>query len=164
MTSGSLDFGASREEPEKAQTVVQRVTVQFHPNWPHNEGQVIESMAVDGVYRSQFETGISNGGLTAINRGDRWRWESRLFEGRYDQAPMSARPVYGAWNRRCDPYGGAIRFGSSYLRLRPEVTQRYNLLLPGLRAGARRRGRTSAAAAPVSACRRVRIRRSRRVH
>lgn len=107
-----------------------RVTVQFHPDWPHEGGLVIESMARDGVYRSQFETGTSNGGLTAFAGGDRWRWESRLFEGRYDDAPTSTRPVYGAWDRRRDPYGGAIRFGSSYLRLRPEVTDRCTFCFP----------------------------------
>ena len=81
------------------------VTLQFHPDWPHNDVLVIESMARDGVYRSQFETGISNGGLTAFFGGDRWRWESRLFDGCYDEAPTSSRPVYGAWNSRRDPYG-----------------------------------------------------------
>src|SRR6187402_2202415 len=94
-----------------------QVTVQFHPDWPFRDGMVLESMARDGVYRSQFETGTSNGGLTAHEGGDRWRWESRLFEGRYDAADPTTRPVYGAWNRRDDPYGGAIRFGSAHLRL-----------------------------------------------
>jgi len=107
-----------------------RVTVQFHPNWPHNGRLVIESMAADRIYRSQFETGISNGGLTAFDGGDLWRWESRLFDGRYDDAPASGRPVYGAWNRRRDPYGGAIRFGSAYLRLRPEATERSTFCFP----------------------------------
>lgn len=37
---------------------------------------------------------------------------------------------YGAWNRRGDPYGGAIRFGSAYLRLRPEVTARSTFCFP----------------------------------
>lgn len=111
-------------------TDAQRVTLQFHPNWPYKGDLVIASMARDGVYRSQFETGISNGGLTAFIGGDRWRWESRLFEGRYDDAPTATRPVYGAWNRRCDPYGAAIRFGSSYLRLRPEVTDRCTFCFP----------------------------------
>ncbi|WP_121257133.1 DUF3626 domain-containing protein [Nocardioides ferulae] len=106
------------------------VTLQFHPDWPHEDGLVIESMARDGRYRSQFETGISNGGLTAHPGGDRWRWESRLFGGRYDNAPPDDRPVYGAWNRRCDPYGGAIRFGSAYLRLRPEVAERSTFCFP----------------------------------
>ena len=46
-------------------------------------------IARDGVYRSQFETGTSNGGLTAHPGGDRWRWESRLFAGRYDAAPAA---------------------------------------------------------------------------
>lgn len=106
------------------------MTIQFHPNWPHDGGTVIESMARDGVYRSQFETGISNGGLTAHPGGDRWSWQSRLFEGRYDDSPASERPVYGAWNRNGDPYGGAIRFGSAHLRLRPEVTARTTFCFP----------------------------------
>ena len=106
------------------------VTLQFHPDWPHAERMVIESMAADGTYRSQFATGISNGGLTAYPGGDRWRWESRLFGGRYDDADPEERPVYGAWNRRNDPYGGAIRFGSSYVQLRRHVLQRATFCFP----------------------------------
>ncbi|WP_350276165.1 DUF3626 domain-containing protein [Kribbella sp. HUAS MG21] len=106
------------------------LTVQFHPNWPHDGQLVIESMAADGFYRSQFATGISNGGLTAQPGGDRWRWESRLFAGRYDDQPGTARPAYGAWNRRADIYGGAIRFGSSYLRLKPDLADRATFCFP----------------------------------
>lgn len=109
---------------------VEAVTLQFHPDWPHGAGKVIESMAADRHYRSQFATGISNGGLTAFRGGDRWRWESRLFSGKYDDGPASARPVYGAWNRRADPFGGAIRFGSSYVRLRPEAVSRSTFCFP----------------------------------
>ena len=114
----------------RAAARVEAVTLQFHPDWPHNGRKVIASLAEDGVYRSQFTTGISNGGLTAFPGGDRWRWESRLFDGRYDHGPASARPVYGAWNRGGDPYGGAIRFGSSYLRMRPEVLDRSTFCFP----------------------------------
>ncbi|GAA1597204.1 MULTISPECIES: DUF3626 domain-containing protein [Kribbella] len=106
------------------------LAVQFHPNWPHGSGTVVESMVGDGFYRSQFATGISNGGLTAFPGGDRWRWESRLFAGRYDDEPGAARPVYGVWNRRNDVYGGAIRFGSSYLRLKPELIERATFCFP----------------------------------
>ncbi|WP_202887251.1 DUF3626 domain-containing protein [Kribbella solani] len=42
------------------------ITLHFHPNWPHKGETVIDSMATDGFYRSQFTTGISNGGLTAF--------------------------------------------------------------------------------------------------
>jgi hypothetical protein len=107
-----------------------RITLQFHPNWPYDGGMVIDAIAASGVYRSQFETGISNGGRTAFVGGARWHWESRLFDGRYDDADASARPVYGAWNRRNDLYGGAIRFGSSYVRLRPEVSDRATFCFP----------------------------------
>ncbi|WP_405058690.1 DUF3626 domain-containing protein [Kribbella sp. NBC_01505] len=106
------------------------ITLQFHPDWPYQTGTVIDSMVADGIYRSQFSTGSSNGGLTAHAGGDRWRWESRLFAGRYDDAPASERPVYGAWNRRGDLHGGAVRFGSSYVRLRPEVVDRATFCFP----------------------------------
>lgn len=106
------------------------MTLQFHPDRPHGDGRVIDSMVADGRYRSQFATGISNGGMTAHPGGDRWRWESRLFEGRYDDRPADERPVYGAWNRRGDPYGGSIRFGSCYLRLRPEALDRATFCFP----------------------------------
>ncbi|WP_328999762.1 DUF3626 domain-containing protein [Kribbella sp. NBC_00709] len=106
------------------------ITLQFHPNWPHQGQLVVESMAADGFYRSQFATGISNGGLTAFPGGDRWRWESRLFSRRYDEQPEATRPVYGVWNRRSDPYGGGIRFGSSYFRLKPEAVDRSTFCFP----------------------------------
>ena len=107
-----------------------RVTLQFHPDWPFRGRTVIESMADDGGYRSQFETGSSNGGLTALPGGDRWRWESRMFGGRYDSGPASARPVYGALDHRRSPYGGSVRFGSGHLRLRAAVTARCTFSFP----------------------------------
>lgn len=106
------------------------VTVQFHPNWPYQSGLVIESMARDGRYRSQFETGISNGGLSAYPTGERWRRESHLFGGMYDFRSPSVRPVYGAWNRNNDAYGGSPRFGSAYLRLRSHVLERTSFCFP----------------------------------
>ncbi len=107
-----------------------RLTLQFHPDWPHAERRVVESMAADGRYRSQFATGTSNGGLTAHPGGDRWRWESRLFAGRYDDVSAEERPLYGAWNRHGDPYGGSVRFGSAYLLLRPAIVERATFCFP----------------------------------
>lgn len=105
------------------------VALHFHPDWPFQEQLVIEAMADAGRYRSQFETGTSNGGLTARPGGDRWRWESRLFDGRYDGRAAADRPLYGAL-RLDDSYGPASRFGSAHLRLRPEVTARATFCYP----------------------------------
>ncbi len=41
-----------------------RVTLHFHPDRLVSGVPILDSMAHDGVYRSQFETGTSNGGLT----------------------------------------------------------------------------------------------------
>jgi Protein of unknown function (DUF3626) len=77
-----------------------RVTLHFHPDRLVAGLPILEVMARDGRYRSQFETGTSNGGLTAHRGGDRWRWESRVFAGAYDEALASERPKYGSLNFR----------------------------------------------------------------
>lgn len=107
-----------------------RVTLHFHPDRLVGERLVVEALADDGRYRSQFETGTSNGGLTAHHGGYRWRWESRMFAGAYDDAPAAERPVYGSLNHRRRPEGGSLRFGSSHLRLRPEALQRSTFCFP----------------------------------
>ncbi|MFF1869392.1 DUF3626 domain-containing protein [Streptomyces sp. CB03911] len=104
-----------------------RVTLNFHPDRldagrPGPDGlrpgrSVLDRLAEDGVYHSQFVTGTSNGGLTAHPGGDRRRWESRIFGGAYDHSPAHERPVYGALNFRRKPVGAAPRFGSCHLRL-----------------------------------------------
>ncbi|KOV90156.1 hypothetical protein ADL03_00360 [Nocardia sp. NRRL S-836] len=102
-----------------------RVTLNFHPG-----RGVLASLARDGVYRSQFETGTSNGGLTAHPGGARWGWESRLFGGAYDHVPPADRPKYGALNHRRSEFGGAPRFGSAHLRLREDVLDRSTFCYP----------------------------------
>ena len=107
-----------------------RVTVHFHPDRLVGDRLLLEHLATDGVYRSQFETGTSNGGLTAHPGGDRWRWESRLFGGAYDTASVSARPTYGSLDHRSRPAGGSVRFGSAHLRLAPSVLERTTFCYP----------------------------------
>lgn len=103
-----------------------RVTLNFHPD----RDSIVDAMAAQGVYCSQFVTGTSNGGLTAYPGGDRWRWESRIFGGAYDDAPHEARPVYGALNFRLKVFGGAPRFGSAHLRLNAETLARTTFCYP----------------------------------
>lgn len=110
--------------------MTQRIVLHFHPGWGFGGGSVLEAIATSGEYRSQWQTGTSNGGLTAYPGGERWRWESRIFEGKYDDALAAARPVYGAWNRHDDLYGASPRFGSAYLRLRPETIERATFCWP----------------------------------
>lgn len=107
-----------------------RVTVHFHPDRLVGDHLLLEHLATDGVYRSQFETDSSNGGLTAHPGGDRWRWESRLFGGAYDTAPARARPTYGSLNHRRRLAGGSVRFGSAHLRLSPSVLERTTFCYP----------------------------------
>lgn len=107
-----------------------RVTLHFHPDRVFAGQQLIEHLAGDGVYRSQFETFTSNGGLTAHPGGDRWLWEHRIFGAAYDQAPVGARPKYGSLNHRRRSAGGSIRFGSAHLRLHEHTLHRSTFCYP----------------------------------
>ncbi|MFD3552034.1 DUF3626 domain-containing protein [Streptomyces goshikiensis] len=107
-----------------------RVTLNFHPDRETDGRPVLETLADDGVYRSQFVTGTSNGGLTAYPGGDRWRWESRIFNAAYDEAPAHERPAYGALNFRHKPVGAAPRFGSAHFRLTARTLTRTTFCYP----------------------------------
>ncbi|RQW82295.1 DUF3626 domain-containing protein [Micromonospora globispora] len=104
-----------------------RLTLNFHPDRLLRAGRTVATaFAEEGVYRSQFETGISSGGLTAFPGGDRDRWEESLFGGAYQRAGVSPadRPKYGGLNLLDHPDGACPRFGSCHLRLRPELLGR----------------------------------------
>ncbi|MYS18875.1 Protein of unknown function [Streptomyces sp. DvalAA-14] len=107
-----------------------RVTLNFHPDRTAGGRTVLSGLADDGRYRSQFVTGTSNGGLTAHPGGDRWRWESRMFGGAYDEAPADERPVYGALDFRRQPVGAAPRFGSAHFRLAAGTLARATFCYP----------------------------------
>ena len=110
-----------------------RVTLNFHPDADVSGTMVVELLARDGLYRSQFETGTSNGGMTAHRGGARWDWESRIFGGAYDDCEgsnLSMRPKYGALNYGADPVGGSRRFGSCHLRLHQAVMTRTTFCYP----------------------------------
>ena len=102
---------------------VGRVVLNFKPDRIAADGRmVVEGLLGDGVYRSQLETGISNGGLGAI----RERFEERLFAGVYSRTGVSAaeRPRYGGLDLVGHPDGPCPRFGSCQLRLRQAVLDR----------------------------------------
>lgn len=111
-----------------------RVALAFHPERTSRSGvRVAHGLLADGVYRSQFETGLSSGSVTAYAGGERDEWERRLFAGAY-HTPGAAprdRPKYGALLLVAHPDGPAPRFGSCHLVLRPEVTARCTFTLLG---------------------------------
>ncbi|MCC2956315.1 DUF3626 domain-containing protein [Massilia sp. IC2-477] len=107
-----------------------RITLNFHPDRLHGGIPILQVLATEGLYRSQFETGTSNGGLTAHVGGDRWRWESRMFGGAYDEALPDRRPKYGALNHLGRATGASPRFGSAHFRLRPELAERASFCYP----------------------------------
>ncbi|WUD71110.1 DUF3626 domain-containing protein [Streptomyces sp. NBC_00510] len=107
-----------------------RVTLNFHPDRVARGKPVLQALSEGGVYHSQFVTGTSNGGMTAWPGGDRWRWESRIFNGAYDAAPPAERPVYGALNFRRKTVGAAPRFGSAHFRLSAGTVARTTFCYP----------------------------------
>jgi hypothetical protein len=106
------------------------VTLNFHPDRLWHGVPILLALARDGIYRSQFETGTSNGGLTAHEGGDRWRWESAMFGGAYDGAAPHERPKYGALDLAGRSTGAAPRFGSAHLRLKSHVAARCTFCYP----------------------------------
>lgn len=102
-----------------------RVVVNFHRDRIASDGRtVLGALSEDGLYRNQFETGISNGGLGAV----RERFEEQLFAGTYAQAGVLAveRPKYGGLDLVGHLDGPCPRFGSCHLRLRREVLFRFS--------------------------------------
>jgi hypothetical protein len=117
---GSLFESTARTLREEA-----RVELNFHPDRKAASGLIVAaSLLAEGVYRSQFETQISNGSCTAQPGGYRYDWESRMFGCAYDRSTHKERPKYGALNLFNQAGGAAPRFGSCYLCLRPAVSQR----------------------------------------
>ena len=80
----AVEYVAARAEGPPLPTGLE-VTIHFHPERLVGSVPLLRHWLTDGVYRSQFETGTGNGGLTAHSGGDRWHWEHRMFGGVYDE-------------------------------------------------------------------------------
>ena len=120
----------SEEEYAKAMSNLQeksRIAVHFHPDrLDNNLDSVIENLLIEGRYKSQFETLISNGGVSAKPGGDRDIWEQKLFNEAYtfEKSEAKDRPKYGALKLFPHADGPAPRFGACYFVLKPNVTKR----------------------------------------
>ena len=104
-----------------------KVGIHFHPDRPDQTFKTtIENLFDQGIYKNQFETFTSSGGLSAYKGGDRNKWEKILFGGSYNKFFIkdSERPKYGAIDLFHNPDGPSPRFGSCYFLLKPEVSKR----------------------------------------
>jgi hypothetical protein len=111
-----------------------RVVVHFHPDrLGPKSTTVAEALLDEGVYRNQFETGLSSGGLSAFRGGARDTWENALFGGAYhtDGVAVSDRPKYGALELVRYPDGPIPRFGSCYFVLRGDASMRTSFTFMG---------------------------------
>ncbi|UNK20749.1 DUF3626 domain-containing protein [Paenibacillus sp. N3/727] len=104
-----------------------RIALHFHPDrLDPAKKSVAEALLEQGVYKSQFETLLSNGSVSAYPGGERDLWEKDLFGGAYQKegSTNSQRPKYGALDLMLHPDGPAPRFGSCYFLLAPDVSYR----------------------------------------
>ncbi|MEF2965161.1 DUF3626 domain-containing protein [Paenibacillus sp. M1] len=104
-----------------------KIALHFHPDRPVSNGLNIADLLLEqGEYKSQFETFISNGSVSAYPGGLRDNWEKKLFGGAYQEEGTTGRerPKYGALNLMLHADGPAPRFGSCYLLLSPSVSRR----------------------------------------
>ena len=98
-----------------------RIVAHFHPDrFGGKPANVADGLLTEGVYRNQFETGLSSGSPTAFPGGERDSWERTLFGGAYHAEGVlaSERPKYGSLELIRYPDGPAPRFGSCYFVLR----------------------------------------------
>lgn len=104
-----------------------KIGIHFHPDRPDSTMTTIAAALLEqGNYKSQFETGLSNGSVSAYPGGERDLWENKLFEGAYqtEGTTNNQRPKYGALNLMLHPEGPSPRFGSCYFILSPDVSYR----------------------------------------
>lgn len=97
-----------------------RTVAHFHPDrFAGTPANVVDCL-LEGVYRNQFETGLSSGSPTAFPGGERDEWERTLIGGAYhsEGVPVPERPKYGSLELVRFPNGPAPRFGSCYFVLR----------------------------------------------
>lgn len=107
-----------------------RVVVHFHPDRLGSGSiSVAEALLRDGVYRNQFQTGLSSGSLSAFPGGARDTWERALFGGAYHQGARrrfawrgGSRVWTGSWMpRRSD--APRPRFACGRMRGRTGVSR-----------------------------------------
>jgi hypothetical protein len=99
-----------------------RVALHFHPDRPDAEMKSVADAFLDsGLYKSQFETMLSSGSVSAFPGGQRDLWEEKIFGGAYHQEGVTNRhrPKYGALDLMLHPDGPSPRFGSCYFLLKP---------------------------------------------
>jgi hypothetical protein len=104
-----------------------RVALHFHPDRPDGQLRPVAAALLEqGIYKSQFETRLSNGSVSAYPGGQRDEWEKRIFGRAYHRygATDSERPKYGALDIMLHPDGPSPRFGSCYFLLSPVVSRR----------------------------------------
>ena len=128
--------GLALENYSEAMELVRRharIVLHFHPDrFGGRPTNVAEGLLIEGVYRNQFETGLSSGSPTAFPGGERDDWERTLFGGAYhaEGVLVSERPKYGSLELVRFPDGPAPRFGSCYFVLR-DVDARTSITFMG---------------------------------
>ena len=111
-----------------------RVVIHFHPDrLGFTQMPVAAVLLEDGIYRNQFETGLSTGGLFPVAGSPRDSWERTLFGSAYHEGTVadSERPKYGALELVRYADGPIPRFGSCYFVLRPDVSNRTSFTFAG---------------------------------
>ena len=120
-----------------------RLTLNFHPDRIGRHGLTVAAGMLNSArYQSQWATGLSAGSRSAVQGGERHRFERELFGGAYDGSDPYAidLPVYGSLDLVFDPHGGSPRFGSSFVVRHRPVLERTTLCVGDSHMGPRDAG------------------------
>jgi hypothetical protein len=104
-----------------------KVALHFHPDRLDPKMKTVaEALLESGIYKSQFETLLSSGSVSAHPGGARNIWEHELFGEAYHRGKIDncERPKYGSLDLTGHPDGPSPRFGSCYFLLHPEISRR----------------------------------------
>src|SRR5215470_15692321 len=81
LQMSNIPIAAFEDAVEKIKTHA-RVALHFHQDRPDpNMMTVAEALLESGIYKSQFETKLSSGGVSAFPGGERDCWEKKIFGG-----------------------------------------------------------------------------------
>lgn len=118
-----VDKGLSKEDILKVFKYFKNVPLIIH----FNPTKTLHFLEKDGIVKNLFQVNASGG---CTNKLSRLSWETKLFNGIYDNSPAHEKVKYGTLNLTSNPIGVSVctGYGNSYLLLKSDVKKRVSFV------------------------------------